>query len=118
MTFRNKTLAALLASIGGTFGLHRFYLEGRRRLLPWLYVAFCWTLIPTFAGFIEALRFALMSDERWDARWNADAGRTSHSGWPAILVAVLTLLGGMTLLMTLLSFAIGRLVGSGESFVS
>ena len=118
MTFRNRTLATLLASVGGTFGLHRFYLEGRHRLLPWLYVAFCWTLIPTFAGFIEALRFALMSDERWDARWNADAGRTSDSGWPPILLAVLTLLGGMTLLMTLLSFAIGRYVGSGESFVS
>lgn len=116
---RDKTIAALLASLGGTFGLHRFYLEGRRRLLPWLYVAFCWTLIPTFAGFIEALRFALMSDERWDARWNRDTGgHTSASGWPAILIAVLTLLGGMTLLMTLLSFAIGRYVGSGESFVS
>ena len=118
MTFRNKTLAALLAALGGTFGLHRFYLEGARRLLPWLYVAFFWTSIPTFAGFIEALRFALMADEKWDARWNAETGRTSHSGWPAILVAVLTLLGGMTLLMTLLSFAIGRFVGSGESFLS
>lgn len=117
MSFRNKTLAALLASVGGTFGLHRFYLEGPRRLLPWLYVASCWTLIPTFAGFIEALRFALMSDEHWDARWNADTGRTSHSRWPAILIAVLTLLGGMTLLMTLLSFTIGRFVGSGESFL-
>ena len=114
---RNKTLAAFLAAVGGTFGLHRFYLEGRRRLRPWLYVAFCWTLIPTFAGFIEALRFALMPDERWDAQWNTGTGRTSDSGWPAILIAVLTLLGGMTLLMTLLSFAIGRFVGSGESFL-
>ncbi len=118
MTFKNKTLATLLASAGGTFGLHRFYLEGAGRLLPWLYVAFCWTSIPTFAGFIEALRFALTPDERWDARWNAEAGRSSASGWLAILLAVLTLLGGMTLLMTLLSFAIGRWVGSGESFLS
>ena len=118
MPFKNKTVATLLAAVGGTLGLHRFYLEGPRRPLPWLYIAFCWTLIPTFAGFIEALRFALMPDERWDARWNPDAGRTSRSGWPVILLAVLTMFGGVMLLMTLLSFAIGRYVGSGESFFS
>jgi TM2 domain-containing membrane protein YozV len=115
-TFKNKTIATLLAGLGGTFGLHRFYLQGGRGLLPWLYVAFFWTLIPTFAGFIEALTFALMPDERWDARWNAASGRTSDSGWLVIFLAVLIFSGGATLLMTLLSFAIGRYVGSGESF--
>ncbi len=118
MQFKNKTLATLLAALGGTFGLHRFYLVGAGRTLPWLYVLFFWTLIPTFAGFIEALRFALTPDERWDARWNAGTAQTSHSGWFVILLAVLTMLGGVTLLMTLLSFAIGRFVGSGETFFS
>ncbi len=118
MPFKNKTLATLLAALGGTFGLHRFYLTGAARLLPWLHVVFFWTLIPTFAGFIEALRFALTPDDRWDARWNHDSGRSSASGWPVILLAVLTLLGGTTLLMTVLSFAIGRYVGSGETFFS
>ena len=118
MPFKNKTLATLLAALGGTLGLHRFYLEGGGRLLPWLYPLFCWTLVPTFAGFIEALRFALTPDERWDARWNAAAGRASDSGWPVILLAVLTMAGGVTLLMTVLSFAIGRYVGSGETFFS
>ena len=115
--FRNKTIATLLAGLGGTFGLHRFYLAGSRRL-PWLYVAFCWTLVPTFAGFIEALTFALMPDEKWDARWNASTGRTSDSGWFVILLAVLTFFGGATLLMTLIAFGIGRVVGSDESFFS
>jgi TM2 domain-containing membrane protein YozV len=114
--FRSKFVATLLAALGGTFGLHRFYLGGPRRALPWLYVAFCWTLVPTFAGFIEALVFALMPDEKWDARWNANAGRTSDSGWPVVLLAVLTLFGAMTLLTTILSFVVGRMVGSGESF--
>ncbi len=118
MHFRDKTLATLLAAIGGTVGAHRFYLHGPRRWWPWLYPLFAWTLIPTFAGFIEALRFALTPDERWDAHWNAQAGRTSRSGWLVILLAILTMLGGMTLLMTLLSFAIGRFVGSGETFFS
>jgi TM2 domain-containing membrane protein YozV len=114
--FRNKTIATALAAFGGTFGLHRFYLDGARRLAPWLSVAFSWTMIPTFVGFVDALRFALTPDERWDARWNADAGRTSDSSWFVILLAVLTFSGGVTLLMTLLSFAIGRYVGSGETF--
>jgi TM2 domain-containing membrane protein YozV len=114
--FHNKAIAVLLAAIGGTFGAHRFYLEGSGRRLPWIYVILCWTLLPTFAGFIEALRFALTPDERWDARWNAGTSRTSDSGWPVIALAVLTFFGGVTLLMTLLSFAIGRYVGSGETF--
>jgi TM2 domain-containing membrane protein YozV len=114
--FRNKTVATLLAALAGTFGAHRFYLEGRERWLPWIYVILCWTLLPTFAGFIEALRFALTPDERWDARWNAGASRHSDSGWLVIAVAVLTFFGAITLLMTLLSFAIGRYVGSGETF--
>ncbi len=114
--FRDKTIATLLAALGGTLGLHRFYLSGAGRALPWLYVAFCWTLVPTFAGVVEALRFALTPDARWDERWNADAGRSSASGGFVILVAVATFAGGVTLLMTLLSFTIGRWVGSGESF--
>jgi len=115
MSFRDKTVAASLAAFGGTLGLHRFYLDGARRWLPWAYVAFSWTLVPTFAGFIEALRIALTPDERWDARWNAGSTRRSHSGWPVILLAVFTLLGGAVLLMSLLSFALSRWSGSGET---
>ena len=114
--FRSKTIATLLAALGGTFGLHRFYLHGPRRPLPWLCVAFCWTLLPTFAGFIEALVFALTPDDKWDARWNAGTGISSASNWFVILLAALTFLGGATLLMTLIAFAIGRMVGSDESF--
>lgn len=118
MRFKNKTVAAVLASLGGTLGLHRFYLLGYRRLLPWLYVGFAWTLIPTFAGFIEALRFALTPDEKWDAKWNAASPEKNHSGWLVVAVAALTLFGGMVLLMTLISFGLGRYFGAGESFVS
>lgn len=114
--FRNKTVATILAALGGTFGLHRFYLQGTRRRITWLYPLFCWTLIPTFAGFIEALTFALTPDEKWDARWNAGSDRRSDSGWPVVLLAVATFFGGVLLLMTLIAFAIGRVVGSGETF--
>lgn len=118
MGFKNKTVATLLASLFGTLGLHRFYLNGAKRLLPWLYPLFAWTLVPTFIGFIEALRFALTPDEKWDARWNAGSSVTNRSGWLVIIVAALTLLGGAVLLMTLISFGLGRYYGAGESFVS
>lgn len=118
MDFKNKTVATLLASLGGTFGLHRFYLCGPRRLLPWLYLLFAWSLVPTFAGFIEALRFALTPDAKWDAKWNAASSKKNHSGWPVIMVAALTLFGSMVLFMTLISFGLGRYFGAGESFVS
>ncbi len=118
MSFKNKTIATILASLGGTLGLHRFYLGGARRPLPWLYPLFSWTLVPTFAGFIEALRFALTPDAKWDKQWNADATAANHSGWLVIIVAALTLLGGTVLLMTLISFALARYHGAGESFLS
>lgn len=118
MTFKNKTIATLLASLGGTLGLHRFYLHGARRLLPWLYPLFAWTLVPTFIGFIEALRFALTPDDKWDAKWNAASSQKNRSGWLVIIVAALTLLGSMVLLMTMISFGLGRYYGADESFVS
>jgi len=118
MSFKNKTIATLLASLGATLGLHRFYLHGARRLLPWLYPLFAWTLVPTFAGFIEALRFALTPDEKWDAKWNAASSEKNHSGWLVIIIAALTLLGSMVLFMTMISFALGRYYGADESFMS
>ncbi len=114
--FRSKLVATALAALLGTFGAHRFYLQGARRPTGWLYLLFCWTLVPTFAGLVEALRFALTPDDQWDARWNAGTGRRSASGWPVVLLAVLTFFGGALLLMTLIAFVIGRVVGSGESF--
>ena len=114
--FKNKTLAALLASLLGAFGLHRFYLHGARTWRPWLYPLFSWTLIPTVAGWIEALAFALTPDEKWDARWNAEVDRKNQSGWAVIIIAGLTLAGGAGLLMALLAFASGAYFGAGEGF--
>lgn len=115
-SFKNKTVATALAAIGGTFGLHRFYLVGAGRWLPWIYVVFSWTLVPTFAGFIEALRFATTPDEKWDACWNGATPRRNHSGAIVVLLAIATLLGGLILLLTLISFALGRYFGAGETF--
>ena len=114
--FKNRTVATALAACGGTLGLHRFYLLGAGRWWPWLYVLFAWTLIPTFAGFVEALRFAVTPDDRWDLRWNPTSSRRNHSGAVVVILAALTLLGGLVLLMTLISFGLGHYFGAGETF--
>ncbi len=115
---KNKTLATLLAVVFGGLGAHRFYLYGFRDFWAWNYVAafllfVCalvlaqgphslgvtlLTLFPLsiFAGWIEALVIGLTPDKKWDARHNAHSGRPSASGWPLILLLVLTFACGFT----------------------
>ena len=115
--FRHKALAALLASLTGALGLNRVYLGQRLWWLPlvvtlialplligvknWYQTpAFFVLMVPVIAGFIQALIIALMPDDRFDARFNAGQARRNRSGWDAVLVAVATLMGGATVLMT------------------
>lgn len=117
MTFRRKSLAALLAFLFGAFGAHRVYLGRPRWWLPLAVTAlmlplligvrnwyqtppFFVFMVPVAAGFIEALVLALMSDERFDARFNAGTERRNRSGWDAVLVAIATLMVGATVLVT------------------
>jgi hypothetical protein len=117
MPFRHKAFAALLAFLLGGLGVHRLYLGQRRWWLPlsitllmiplligvrnWYQTpAFFVMMLPILAGFIEALVIALTADEKFDARFNPDAGRTNQSRWDAVLVAIATLLVGTTILMT------------------
>ena len=117
MTFRRKSLAALLAFLLGAAGVHRIYLGQPRWWLPlgvtalalplligvrnWYQTpAFFVLMMPVVAGFIEALVIALMPDEKFDARFNAAARRRNASGWDAVLVAIATLMVGTTVLIT------------------
>lgn len=123
MAFRHKALAALLAFLLGGFGIHRLYLGQRLWWLPLAVTAamiplligvddwfrtppfFVW-MVPVVAAFIEALVIALMPDEKFDARFNAGAGRTNHSGWDAVLVAIVTLMVGTIILMTTIALLV------------
>jgi hypothetical protein len=120
VTFRRKSIAALLAFLLGAVGAHRIYL-GRPRwwlslavtalTIPLLIGVRNWYQSPAFfvlmapvvAGFIEALVLALMPDEKFDARFNASGARRNSSGWDAVLVAIATLMIGATVLMTVLA---------------
>lgn len=118
-THKNKSIAALLAALGGGIGLHRFYLAGRRDKWAWLHVAslplslliylLCKNLLPFFtatplilsvlAGFLACLVIGTTPDEKWDARYNAASGRQSDTGWTMALILVLTLaVGGFSLI--------------------
>jgi hypothetical protein len=133
---KNKTLAAWLALVGGTVGLHRFYLKGMGDLLGWLLPIptvlglygiervqqyglddpWSWVLIPlvgfTFAGCaLMAIIYGLMPPERWNARFNPAAAPEAASGgtsWTTIAAVVLALAIGTTVLMASIVFSFER----------
>ncbi|MCB0639553.1 MAG: NINE protein [Lewinella sp.] len=65
---RNKTVAGLLAFIGGAIGLHRFYLG--QIGLGILYIFFFW--ISWLIGIIDAIVLLSMDETEFNARFNRD----------------------------------------------
>ena len=130
---KSKTWAAWLAVIGGSFGLHRFYLHGPRDAWAWLHPvptalglvgvqrlrsigqddAWAWVLTPILGLMISqamlfAIIFALTADTRWNTRHNpGQPGSTT--GWGPIFPAALALLLGGAVLM-------GTVAYSGQKF--
>lgn len=132
MAYKSKTLATWLALLGGTWGLHRFYLHGPRDALAWLHP------LPTLAGLIGvqrmrdlgqddrlswlltpllglmlaqaalcALIYGLGADLRWDARHNPGAP-TRATRWGPVLGAIAALAIGATALMATIAFSAQR----------
>lgn len=65
---KNKTTAGILALFLGGIGVHRFYLG--QAGLGILHLIFCWTFIPSFVAFIDAIIFFTNSEEVFDAKYN------------------------------------------------
>lgn len=113
---RSKVAAAWLASLLGVFGAHAWYMG---RAGAWLWTAFTllmlllmqfypiwWDsppflvlIVPCAAGYIEALIFALKSDEKFDEKYNAGSGETTRTGWGPVIAAIVTTFAGGTVLM-------------------
>ena len=106
----SKLIAAMLALCLGTVGAHAWYLGRRHAWLITLYALVCAAIaavqpswwdnpaffllfVPAIDGFIEAAVFSLMADTAFDRRHNAGRA-TNRTGWPHVLVALVTVLVG------------------------
>jgi hypothetical protein len=128
MRYRSKSWATWMAVLGGTLGLHRFYLHGWRDPMGWLFPlptliglagvqrmrAFgqddhvAWLLIPVLGltisvAMLTAIVYGLTPDERWDARHNPGLP-PRPTGWVPVLGVIAALLLGASTLMGTVAF--------------
>ena len=68
---KDKTTAGVLALFLGGIGGHKFYLGQAGAGL--IYLLFCWTCVPLFVAFFEAIGLLTMSQAVFDARFNGVA---------------------------------------------
>ena len=127
--YRSKTLATWTALIGGSLGLHRFYLRGFGDLLAWLHPGptllglygvrrvfefgqddrLSWLLLPLLGlmlaqSMLCAIAYALTPDEKWDARHNPGAP-VHDTRWGPVLGAIAALMLGAGVLMATIAFS-------------
>ena len=128
---RSRAVAAWLALVGGSIGLHRFYLHGVHDVWAWLYP---WPTLVGGYGFwrmrefgvddargsllvpilgvmlaatmLQAIVYGLASDERWAARFGIESDH--RRGWPVVLAVVLALAVGAGATMATIAFAAQR----------
>lgn len=65
---KKKNLAAILAILLGTFGVHKFYLGDKG--IGIIYLLFFWTGIPSLIGIIDGVLLFLKSNESFDLKYN------------------------------------------------
>jgi hypothetical protein len=128
---RSKAVATWLALVGGSLGLHRFYLVGLRDPWAWLHpwptlvgVYGLWrmrtfgvddargsALVPLLgvmlaATMLQAIVYGLTSNERWAARHGArPAGAAT---WPVVLAVIIALAAGASIAMATIAFTAQR----------
>lgn len=127
--YKSKTLAAWIALLAGSLGLHRFYLYGLGDRWGWLHPwptllgawgllrmqqlgqddRLAWALIPLAGlmvaqGALWAILYGLLPDERWNARFNPQ-GPEHQTGWSTVFAVVLALMLGAAVLMATIAFS-------------
>jgi TM2 domain-containing membrane protein YozV len=64
---KSRGVAIILALLLGGLGIHKFYLG--RSGWGFLYLIFCWTFIPAIAAFVEAIIYAVMSENAFHEKY-------------------------------------------------
>jgi len=130
--YKSKTLATWIALIGGSVGLHRFYLHGFRDVAGWLFIVpstvglygvqrmrhlgaddhLAWALIPLLGvmlsiAMLSAIVYGLTPDEKWHARFNPN-GPAHPMNWATVIGVVAALIVGGGVLMATLAFSAQR----------
>ena len=128
-SYKSKTLVTWIALIGGSLGLHRFYLHGIADRLGWLFPLptlvglygvlrmrtlglddhLGWVLVPLLgvtlaAAMLSAIVYGLTPDEKWNARFNP-MGPEHRTGWIAVVGVMLSLIIGAGVLMATIAFS-------------
>lgn len=119
MTHKNKTISTILGFTLGSVGAHRFYLYGKKDTFAWLHfislpfsfmlahLYFNLNALVTYSPWMLSLLISLLvtmvlgltPDEKWDAKFNPNSGKTSDTHWPiAFFIIGSGALGAMTLL--------------------
>jgi len=78
---RNKLAAGLFGILLGGLGVHKFYLGDVG--LGIIYLLFCWTFIPAIIGLIEGIIYLTMSEQEFNAKYNAPKTPTAPTGTSA-----------------------------------
>lgn len=133
---KNKTVAAWLALLGGTLGLHRFYLRGLSDWVGWLHPVpaalgwwgvdrvltfgqddkLSWVLIPLLgitvaASCLMAIIYALTDKEKWNRQFNPTSAVDTSAGstnWLTIGALVFALLIGTISFMSSLVYGLEK----------
>lgn len=132
---KNKTVAVWLALVGGSLGLHRFYLRGLGDWVGWLHPVptalgwygvervlaygqddkLSWVLIPLLglsiaAACLTGIVYALADMDKWNGWFNTHAATANAGGtnWLTVIALVLCLLTGTVAFMGSLAFGIQR----------
>jgi TM2 domain-containing membrane protein YozV len=65
---RHRKIAIVLALFTGFLGVHRFYLGQKK--FGWLYLGFCWTLVPFFIALVDVIAFSSMTYAAFNRKYN------------------------------------------------
>jgi TM2 domain-containing membrane protein YozV len=74
---KSRLIAIILAILLGGIGIHRFYLGQNGAGI--LMLLFFWTFIPTIIALIDVIRYALMSEADFQARYSGVMVHSSAS---------------------------------------